>query len=249
MFVRYSILTFILLWSLPQGVAQTDEDVALLRSDEFVMAEEVFEDPLPELSRYDRLNKAVGGDSLRRCSGQPCSGWVEDRYPDGSLKHRGMYDDGQLTVYKNYHPNGVLERDFKALDAVKCQMRTYHPNAKLRSLARYANGQVFQYQDHYMNGQLRYAEERDRTEPYFTRMDLYTAKGEPISLLRLVDRKKVVFEQNEYHPGGTLRSSGRAQYDKRRMDTQRIGTWKHYLPDGSLEREEDYVAGKVHAVH
>jgi antitoxin component YwqK of YwqJK toxin-antitoxin module len=224
------------------------DDTALLREDEFSMLEVDGEDAAPELNRYELFNGTLGGDSLRICNGFPCSGWVEDRYPDGVLKHRGMYSDGKLVVYRNYHPDGTLEREFKALDVVKSLMRIYHPNSQLKSEARYANGMVFQYEDHYPNGTLRYAEERHRKEPYFIRMDLYSAKGEPISLLRLVDRKQVQFELTEYHPGGALRSTGRAQYDQRRMDTQRIGTWKHYFPDGTLEREEDYVGGKVHAV-
>lgn len=228
--------------------AAAQDDIALLKQDEFSVEEDGSEDPVPELSRYDQYNAVLGGDSIRRCNGHPCTGWVEDRYADGTLKHRGMYADGRLLVYRNYHPNTTLERDFRALDAVKSQMRIYHPNSNLRSQARFANGVAFQYEDHYANGALRYAEERHRKEPYFIRMDLYSAKGEPISLLRLVDRKRVQFELTEYHPCGGLRSTGRAQYDKQRMDTQRIGTWRYYFPDGTLEREEDYVGGKVHAV-
>jgi len=244
--LRILLLVCVLLMFAGHSFAQ--DDVALLRQDEYTMPEVDGEDTDPELNRYDLFNTLLGGDSLRTCNGFPCSGWVEDRYPDGSLKHRGMYADGQLVVYRNYHPNGTLERDFKALDAVKCQMRTYHANSQLKSEARYANGLVFLYEDHYTNGALRYAEERHRKEPYFIRMDLYSPKGEPISLLRLVDRKRVKFELTDYHPGGSLRSTGHAQYDQRRMDTRRIGTWKHYFPDGTLEREEDYVGGRVHAV-
>jgi antitoxin component YwqK of YwqJK toxin-antitoxin module len=245
------VLRLLLLFCLFSGYAtnlSAQDDLALLKQDEFSMLEDSSDDLLAELNSYDRFNTILGGDSVRYCNGYPCSGWVEDRYTDGTLKHRGMYTDGRLVVYRNYRADGVLERDFRALDAVKHQLRTYHPNSTLRSEARYADGVSFQYEDHYMNGALRYAEERHRKEPYFIRMDLYSAKGEPISLLRLVDRKRVQFELTEYHPGGALRSIGRAQYDQRRMDTQRIGTWKHYFPDGTLEREEDYVDGKVHAV-
>jgi len=223
-------------------------DLTMLVSEELALGVVVDEDPFPELSRYDRLNPQVGGDSLRLCPGGPCSGWVEDRYADGALRHRGMYDEGRLVVYRNLFPDGTLEREFKQQDAIKSVMRTYHRNAKLRSETRFANGSAFEYRDYYMDGTLRYAEERHRKEPYFLRMDLFSPRGEPISLLSLVDRKRVEFELKEFYPGGHLRSEGRARYDPRRMDSQRIGTWKYYAPDGSVEREEDYVAGKVHAV-
>ncbi len=199
-------------------------DLVVLSPDQHKMEITDESDPHPELNCYDRFNPHAGGDSTRRCVAGPCSGWVEDRYADGSLKHRGLYSDGALVVYRNYYPNGVLEREFKQQDAVKSVMRTYHSNATLRSEARYADGVAFKYQDHYADGSLRYAEERHRKEPYYLRMDLYAPSGDPVSMLRLIDRKRVEFELKEYHPGGQLRSEGKARYDRRRMDTQRIGT-------------------------
>lgn len=220
-------------------------DTLVLHADEHYVLGDLCEDPSPDLNAYEDLNKALGGDSVRTCAGHPCIGWVEDKYPDGSLKHRGYYDAGKLTVYRNYHPNGTLERDFKPLDAVKSLLRTYHANGQLRSEARFADGVSITYEDHYVNGVLRYAEERHRTEPYYVRMDLFAADGKPISLLQLVDKKKIEFEQKEYHPGGALKCQGRARYDPSRMDTQRIGTWTYYDAGGVVAREEDYQEGKV----
>ncbi len=220
----------------------------LLVHDEHHLIGDMGEDPSPDLNRYDRFNRALGADSARYCNGHPCIGWVEDRYGDGTLKHRGFYEDGLLVVYRNYHPDGQMERDFKPLDNVKSIMRTFHRNGQVRSEARYADGVSFEYRDHYVNGHLRYVEERHRKQPYFIRMDLYDGEGRPISLLELVDRKRVEFLQKEYHPGGLLKSEGRARYNASRMDTHRIGTWKYYEPDGTLLREEDYVDGRVHAV-
>ncbi|MEX1132297.1 MAG: hypothetical protein WEC15_03660 [Flavobacteriales bacterium] len=230
------------------GTLAAQTDLVVLTPDQHRMEAVEESDPIPELNRYDRFNPQAGGDSTRSCALGPCSGWVEDHYADGTLKHRGMYSEGALVVYRNYYPNGVLEREFKQQDAIKSVMRTYFSNATLRSEARYADGVVFKYEDHYVNGGLRYAEERHRKEPYYLRMDLYSPTGEPLSLLRLVDRKLTEFELREYYPGGLVRSEGRARYDKRRMDTQRVGTWRHYDTDGSLLREEDHVDGKVHTV-
>lgn len=235
-------------WAFLPAVVAAQADTELLALDEYGITEHATEDPLPMLSSYDRLNRRLGGDSIRLCNGRPCEGWVEDRYPDGTLMHRGSYAGGRLVVYRNYYPNGVLERDFRELDEVKCVLRTYHPNSTLRSDARYADGQLFRYIDHYPTGQLRYAEERHRREPYFTRMDLFAPTGKPISLLRQVARKPVEFEQQEFHPDGSLRCSGRARYNTHRMDTQRVGLWTYYDRAGNKVREEEYIDGKVHAV-
>jgi len=226
-------------------VGQTDQ--LLLAQDEHYVMGDTGEDPAPDLNAYSGLIKILGGDSVRHCNGHPCIGWVEDHYPDGVLKHRGYYDGGQLTVYRNYHPDGTLERDFRGIDDVKSLMRTYHRNANPRSETRFADGVAYQYKDFYVSGQLRYEEERDRDEAYFTRMDLYAADGQPISLLRVVDRKKAEFEQKEYYPGGALKCTGHSRYNPSRMDTQRIGTWTFYDAVGRPVREEDHIDGKVHA--
>ncbi len=225
------------------------EDQGLLNTDEHYVMGDAGEDPSPELHAYEGLNRALGGDSVRYCSGHPCIGWVEDHYPDGTLKHRGNYDAGQLLIYKNYHPTGSLEREFRSIDAMKSVLRTYHPNGNLRSETRYVDGVVTNYQDNYVNGQLRYAEERDRKESFFVRMDLFAANGTPVSLFQLVDRKQLEFELKEFHPSGALRSTGRARYDRSRMDTQRVGVWRHYDAAGALVKEEHYTDGKVASVH
>lgn len=220
----------------------------ILEDDHYVMGD-AGEDPDPELHAYDELNPLMGGDSLRHCNGSPCNGWVEDQYADGTLKHRGTYVQGRLQMYRNYHPNGALEREFRPTDNIRGTMRTFHPNGSLRSTGKYVDGTVVSYEDHYTNGQLRYAEERDRKQGFFVRMDLFTSTGQPVSLYQLVDRKALVFEVKEYHPSGALKTEGRSQYDPTRGEAVHIGAWKHYAADGTLVREESHLDGRVVAVH
>lgn len=207
------------------------------------------EDPSPEMHGYAEFNHTMGGTKLRQCGERPCNGRVTDIYPDGILKHRGLYADGVLVSYRNYHSNGQLEREFKQQDLNKSMLRTYYSNGTGRSVTRFSDRVVLKYEDHYSDGRLRYAEERHRSEPYYLRMDLFAPSGDPLSLLRLVDRKRIEFEMKEYYPGGGLQSEGRARYDPRLMHTRKVGTWRHYDPDGSLLREEELVDGKVHSVH
>jgi antitoxin component YwqK of YwqJK toxin-antitoxin module len=237
-------LTTAILFSIAGQIAIAQDSLMLAsahRSADDVLAEQ---DHL--LDRYDALNSVIGGDSIRHCGAQPCSGWIEDTYQDGTLKHKGYYEGGRLMIYKNFHPNGDLEREFRSPDVRKSFMRQYYRKDLLRSETRFIEGVSVEYKDFYPNGQLRYHEERHAKEPYYLRMDLYAADGTPISLLQLVDKKKVEFELKEYHPGGILKSTGRARYNRARMDSQRIGTWITYAPDGSVEKEEQYVDGKVH---
>lgn len=228
--------------------AVAQPDTLLLAADEHYIMGDAGTDPSPELERYNRFNPAVGGDSTRRCDGLPCTGWIEDRYPHGQLKHRGYYDNGQLVLYRNYHPNGQMERDFKRLDDVRGTERTWHANGQPRSTARYVDGQVQHYQDHYVNGAVRYVEERERNAGCYTRMELFDAQGLPISSMKQINKGKGLLELSEYHPGGALKSRGHACCDRGSLETMRIGTWVYFDAAGNKVREEDYIDGKVHAV-
>ena len=232
-------------WALLGLSTWAQHDTLLLAQDEHYVMGDAGEDPTDDLNAYESFNAQLGGDSIRFCGEHPCIAWVEDHYPDGKLKHRGYYDAGRLTVYKNYHTNGAVERDYKAVDAVKSTLRTWHSNGTERSLTRYADGVSYYYEDHYVNGQLRYLEERHRSEPCFTRMELYAADGKPISLLR-EGKGKLVFEQEEFYPGGALKCKGGSRFNPARMDTQRMGTWTYFDAHGAKVKEEDYVDGKVH---
>jgi antitoxin component YwqK of YwqJK toxin-antitoxin module len=223
-------------------------ELALLVPDEHILHSERELDRGADLDQYERFNHFTGGDSLRYCGGRPCTGWAEDLYGTGALKHRGLYDEGRLMVYRNHFPNGSVEREFKQQDAIKSTLRTFYEDGTLNSETKYADGSVVSHRDHYPNGAVRYVQERHRKEPYYLRMDLFASTGEPISLLRLVDRRNVEFELQDFHPGGVLQTVGRARYDPRRLDSVRIGTWRYYSADGSLVREEEYVSGKLHLV-
>lgn len=227
--------------------------VALAQDDSSAFAQELREFPAAGTAEeeevgdpYEGLVRALDGDSLRLCNGKPCSGWIEDHWPNGNLKHRGYYEAGQLLIYKNHFADGAVEREYKVLDGKRSQLRCYHANGALRSEASYVDGFAVKYEDHYANGQLRYAEEHHRTEPYYLLMDLYAADGTPISTLHIVDKKRVIFDQKEFHPNGQPRSSGRSQYDPGLRDSRRIGTWTYYNTDGTPAYEERYIEGKVH---
>lgn len=226
--------------------AGAQDDLALMAADAFTIDPEQLEDPAAVIADYEVFNPVTGGDSVRLCNGHPCIGWVEDLHANGAVKHKGYYVDGRLTLYKNQRPDGSLEREFRSVDALRSVLRTYHANGQPATETRFTDGQALRYEEHYRNGQLRYAEEKHRSGAYYERMDLFATDGRPISTLELVDRRKVEFLQREYHPGGQVRCEGRARYNPLRMDTQRIGTWTYRDAQGRVVRTEEYVDGKVH---
>ncbi|MBK7555830.1 MAG: hypothetical protein IPO17_05505 [Flavobacteriales bacterium] len=226
-----------------QAQAQGD---SLMLADDLGTFSTLPEDDSQIISDYERLNRSLGHDSIRYCQGYACSGWVEDKYADGTLKHRGYYQDGQLLVYKNFHSNGAVEREFRTVDNFRGQLTTFHPNGAIRTEIKYFKGESLEWTDHYANGQVRYEEEKHKSEPWYLKMNLYQADGKPISTLMVVDKKKGEVEQKEYWPNGNLRISGRARFDANRRDCVRVGTWTSYGSNGKPVSEDRYLDGKIH---
>lgn len=238
------LLAIVACFVLSPASAQTDallmdEDIPFVQADSLVGPDEA---PDP----YAPFNAALGGDSVRYCKGIACAGRVEDHYPDGTLLHRGYYGEGRLLVYSNYHPNGALEREYTVQGSTRSTMRTWYADGVLRSETFYLNGIARSFTEHYTNGAVRYTEEKHTSLPYYKVMDLFAPDGKPISTLHVVDKKKVVFEQRVYWPGGQLRAVGRSQFNPQRYDSQRIGAWTYYDPSGKPVKEERYIEGKVH---
>ena len=58
---------------------------------------------------YEKLNFAMGGDSVRYTGkGYAAQNTWEDYYDNGAVLHTGYYIDGQLRSYKNFFPGGKV---------------------------------------------------------------------------------------------------------------------------------------------
>ncbi|MBL4670187.1 MAG: hypothetical protein JKY30_13115 [Flavobacteriales bacterium] len=75
---------------------------------------------------YEKLNMMLGGDTVRNQNGYAANGFIQDYYTSGQLLHKGFYVDGQLKVYKNYFPNGKVERNFRMVDLNKAKMDIFY---------------------------------------------------------------------------------------------------------------------------
>ena len=75
------------------------------------------------ITMFEPLNMMLGSDTVRNDrNGYAANGYQEDYYSTGQLLHKGFYVDGQLKVYKNYFPNGEVERNFRMVDLKKSKM-------------------------------------------------------------------------------------------------------------------------------
>jgi len=198
------------------------------------------------ITMYEKLNMMIGSDTVRNdANGYAANGYEEDYYTAGQLLHKGFYVDGQLKIYKNYYPNGNVERNFRLVDLKKSKMTTYYEDGNMRSNIVYINSEALKWEDYYPNGTLEFVEEYNKTFEYYVFKANYYENGSPENTLELTDKKKLVYTQIYYHSNGQIKEQGEMYYNKAIYDYERIGTWRIFDENGKPTKDVKYSSGKI----
>ena len=195
---------------------------------------------------YDKLIFAIGGDSLRyNAKGYNIQGWKEDYYTDGSLLHKGYYEDGQLKVFKNYYPNGQMERSFRVTDLKRCELTTFHQDGKIKSEVSYYEQNTQRQVDYFANGNIEYIEESDKNNEYLFKRNSYKEDGVPVVIFELVDKKKKTYLHKEFYEGGKPKEEGSMKLQASSHDYAKDGQWTYYDVNGNITKKEKYHNGSL----
>ncbi|MCB0402271.1 MAG: hypothetical protein KDD41_09330 [Flavobacteriales bacterium] len=207
---------------------------------------EVVIDPQYGITMYEPLNMMLGKDTVRNDqNGYAANGYLEDYYTTGQLMHKGFYVDGQLKIYKNFYPNGNVERNFRLVDLKKSRMTLYYEDGTVKSEITYIMSEAIKWEDYYKNGQLEFVEEYDKSMQYYKFKANYFENGSPENTLEMTDKKKLVYTQSYYYANGNLKEQGEMQYDKAMFDYKRIGSWKLFNESGVPTKLQKYASGDV----
>lgn len=194
---------------------------------------------------YEPLNLALKGDSVRMKKGYAVNGWIEDFYTNGKMLHRGYYIEGQLKIYKNFYPNGALEREFANIDNFRSKATMYYPDGTIKSQVKYMEGFPILWIDYHPNGKMEYYEEYNKKLTYHVAKRSYYSNEQPSALMELNNKKKLTYTVKEFYENGGVKEKGSLIYNKKSFDYERTGTWVYYNTDGSENKEEKYVDGKI----
>ncbi len=201
-------------------------------------------DPVYGIKMYDKLNFSIGGDSVRNDKkGYACQGWMQDTYENGAIIHKGYYEDGHLTTYKNFYENGAVERSFKQIDYKRGSMEVYYPNGNKKSVVVYYEGTPQLWTDYYSNGNIEYTEESSKKMEYLIMRKSFTEDGKSQEIFELIDPKKKLYVKKEYYENGNIKAEGTMKYNPSAMDYQKDGIWKEYDETGKM-KEENWVNGE-----
>lgn len=197
---------------------------------------------------YEQLNMMLGEGSTRNgINGYAANGFLEDYYTTGQLLHKGFYVDGQLKIYKNYFPNGNVERNFRMVDIKKSKMTIFYEDGTMKSDIVYIENEALSWIDYHPNGLVEFEEIYDKSFQYYEKKGNYFKDGKPESVLELTDKKKLLYNQSYYFENGNLKEQGVVKYNKAMFDYERIGEWKLYNESGVAIKIQKYTNGVVHS--
>lgn len=197
---------------------------------------------------YEGLNMMIGNGSTRNGNnGYAANGFLEDYYTTGELLHKGFYVDGQLKIYKNYFPNGNVERNFRMVDIKKSKMTIFYEDGTMKSDIVYIENEALSWIDYYPNGMVEFEEIYDKSFQYYEKKGNYYQNGKPENILELTDKKKLLYSQTSYYENGNLKEQGVVKYNKAMFDYERIGDWKLFNESGVAIKIQKYTNGVVHS--
>ncbi len=196
------------------------------------------------IEMYKPLNFRLGGDSVRKCGDYACRSWVEDKYKNGQVMHKGYYVDGQLKIYKNFYPDGTIEREFKVTSKLKSKLIKYYPNEQVKSKVVYLGESPVEWTDYYKNGQVKYHEKYDDGRNYHIERASYQKDGTPKEKLEMVDEDEKRFVEKEFYPNGDLKVKGELKYNENVFEQRKHGEWKHFDKEGNVKRVVTYDNGE-----
>jgi antitoxin component YwqK of YwqJK toxin-antitoxin module len=195
------------------------------------------------ITMYEGLVMALGGDSIRKNGVYACNGWVQDAYLDGTIIHKGFYQAGQLQSYKNYYPNGKVERDFSSVDALFAECKMYYPSGQLKSQVKYQDGVAKQWTDYFPSGAVQFEEKMNRTMDYYEFQKYYYENTKPSKVIELADKKKLLFNFFEYYESGAVKVQGHRLYVKESNTFFDHGDWIYFDESGAKIKTEKYDRG------
>ncbi len=202
-------------------------------------------DPDFGIQGYEEMVISLNGDSSRICDGKPCAGHIEDYYSTGQLLHKGFYIRGKLQSFKNFFPNGQLERKFGLVDDDHSKLQVYFESGAKKSEVKYTFGNVKEWTDYYENGKVEYEEKYDNNFEFVIYRNSYYSNGKPQNTMEFEKRKDHTYYKKEYHENGKIAAEGLVHFFDLIGDYRKIEEWKIYDKSGKHIKTQSYVNGTL----
>jgi len=197
-------------------------------------------DSVDGLMLYEPLNMILWGDSTRIEKGYAVSGWISDYYNDGKLLHKGYYIDGQLKVYKNYFPNGNIERSFSNIDNTTYKMTIFYSSGIKKRSRIFHNKFIVEQTDYNNKGIVLNKETYSKDNNILLIRTKFFNDGSIKEEIKIKNPDKMSYTSTNYYNSGNVEFSGKLNYNSVNEDYIKVGKWNYYKEDGKLEKSKKY---------
>ena len=233
--VKY-LFTFLIILIFENSIAQFEFDNQIIQKN---YTEEIV-DSVNGIIIYEPLNLYLKSDSTRIEGGYAVNGWKEDHYNNGQLLHRGYYLDGQLKVYKNYYPDGKLERSFKNYETYKSKEILNYPSGEIKKLSYYLNNFAIEKIHYNINGKIKYHVKFNEDLVSFEKEIKYYENGNKKKEQLLNNEKKKTYFFIEYFMDGSTKTKGQLKFNIDSKDYDKFGKWIYYNSNGEIEKKNQF---------
>jgi len=161
------------------------------------------------------------------------------------MVQNGVNEDGKLKVFKNFYPNGNVERSFRIIDMKRCEMNEYYQDGKIKSEIIYYESNAQKQVDYYPNGVVSYIEESEKNNDYLYKRNSYKEDGNPTIIFEIIDKKKKLYTHKEYYDNGKIKEEGEMKFSIDASDYVKEGIWTYYDESGKQTKKEKYHNGGI----
>lgn len=196
------------------------------------------------ITMYNEMVRPAGGDSVRLCDGSPCGGYIEDFYTNGKTMHKGYYVDGMIRIYKNWYPDGQLERKFMVLDDHKSKLIAHYPTGEKKSQILYIDKTVREWSDYYKNGNVEFEEKYVKHHDHVVYRRFFYEDGSPQDIMEFEKKGKRLYKKTEYFKNGQIMVHGNVVYSDQLYDYAKTGDWIEYDESGKKIKKTNYIMGQ-----
>lgn len=198
------------------------------------------------IALYDQYCLLFANPKARNNSaGKHPDGKYEDRYESGQPLHEGNYEQGIVSSFENYYPNGQIERKIKCKNPGTGTIEAYYSNGNERFIRNYKNFKLLEDETYNNDGIVIIHQEFNKKDYTLLERATYFDNGNLKSKTEPKKESNSIYTYSSYTNEGTVLSQGDLKTNDETGELLKTGNWLQYNYGNKLETDVQYANGLI----